>query len=63
MNAAWETELNLLEGLIGQVGTVKILERQTTYNILVESVSAITQKGLTAREASQAVARVIMKVT
>lgn len=63
MTAAWETDLASLEALIGAQGTLKILERQTTYNVLIEGVSAITQKGLSGREASSAAARVIMKVT
>lgn len=63
MTQAWEADLASLEALIGAAGTVKILESQTTYNILVESVSAITTKAVSGRERPSAAARVIMKVT
>ena len=63
MTQAWETDLASLEALIGAQGTLTILERQTVYQVLIESVSAITTKGKSGREAGSAAARVIMKVT
>jgi hypothetical protein len=62
MAAAWETDLVALQSLQGSTGTLKILERQTSFNVLIEHVSALPIKGRT-REASSAAARVVMKVT